>query len=188
MHPNNKTKHYQRPTIRAAARATLCAALIGLTTIANAEIVSRQAPVSIEADSAELQDTLSTYTGNVRVKQGGVTMSGSRLILRRGRGNSFTFTLSGQPAEIRQASEGPNSPAIRGTARRIDYASGTETLELRGDAVIYRGTEKIAGGDIRYSFKDRRTSVNTRNAGGSNGRVKITLQPGSGEDGSEETP
>ena len=153
-----------------------------------AELASKDSPVSIEADSAELQDALSTYSGNVRVEQGDVTMLGSRLIVRRGQGRSFTFTLSGGPAEIRHAAARAGDPSIRGTARRIDYASGTESLELRGNAVIYRGTEKIAGGDIRYSFKDRRTIVNNR-SGGTNGtgRVKITLQPG-GEDDKKEAP
>ena len=145
-----------------------------------AEIVTREAPINIEADSAELQESLSTYTGNVKVVQGGVTMQGARLIVRQGAGSSFTFTLSGSPAQIRQNGD----PVIRGTAERIDYASGTETLELRGDAVIYRGQEKIAGGDIRYSFRDRRTVVNNRGGGGS-GRVNITLQPGGPAEGGE---
>ena len=106
-------------------------------------------------------------------------MHGSRLIVRRGRGNSFTFTLSGGPASITQAPEKAGDPKIRGNARRIDYTSGTETLELRGNAVIFRGTEKISGNDIRYSFRDQRTIVNNRSGGTkSGGRVQITLQPG----------
>ncbi|MDX1496319.1 MAG: lipopolysaccharide transport periplasmic protein LptA [Salinisphaeraceae bacterium] len=149
-----------------------------------AEIVSRQAPINIEADSAELQETISTYSGNVRVEQGSVTMSGSQLIVRRSNGDNFTFTLSGSPARITQAPSEAGDPDIRGSARRIDYASGAEVLELRGDAVIFRGKEKIAGGDIRYSFASRRTIVNNR--GGSNGgRVKITLQPGGSSNGTE---
>ncbi|MGB1580973.1 MAG: lipopolysaccharide transport periplasmic protein LptA [Nevskiales bacterium] len=153
----------------------LVASLLPAT--ATAEIVSRQAPINIEADSAELQDTISTYSGNVRVEQGSVTMSGSQLIVRRGDGDRFTFTLSGSPARISQAPISRGDPDIRGSARRIDYASGAEILELRGDAVIFRGKEKIAGGDIRYSFATRRTVVNNRGGGG-DGRVKITLQPG----------
>lgn len=144
---------------------------------ASAEIVSSQAPINIEADSAELQESLSTYTGNVKVVQGNVSMRGARLIVRRGRANSFTFTLSGNPAHISQAATQAGDPDIHGSANRIDYASGSEILELRGDAVINRGNEKIAGGDIRYSFRDRRTVVNNRGGGGS-GRVQITLQPG----------
>lgn len=149
---------------------------------ARADIVSADAPINIEADSAELQESLSTYTGNVKVVQGSVSMYGARLIVRRGRGNSFTFTLSGSPARINQAAQKAGEPDIRGSAQRIDYASGTETLELRGNATIYRGQEKITGGDIRYSFRERRTIVNNR-GGGSNGRVQITLQPGQRSDG-----
>lgn len=148
-----------------------------LSAVAWADIVTRDAPITIEADSAEIQDNLSTYSGNVNVVQGGVSLNGSHMIVRRGRGNSFTFTLTGRPAEIRQRGE----PDIRGNAERIDYASGTGTLELRGNAVIFRGNEKIAGGDIRYSFRDRRTIVNNRGRG-SSGRVQITLQPGDPEE------
>lgn len=167
---------------KARKKSLLWTLLLGISLpgLAMADIVTRDAPISIEADSAELQESLSTYSGNVRVVQGNVSLSGSHMIVRRGRGNSFTFTLSGRPAEIRQAGD----PDIRGNAQRIDYASGTGTLELRGDAVIFRGKEKIAGGDIRYSFRDRRTIVNNR-GGGSRGRVSITLQPGDPEEGQE---
>ena len=172
-----------------ALRGTLSGLLLMVvTSLSHAAIGSSNAPISIEADSAELQETLSTYNGNVRVVQGGVTMKGARLIVRRGRGNSFTFTLSGGPASINQAPEKSGDPEIRGNARRIDYTSGTETLELRGNAVIFRGKERIAGGDIRYSFKDRRTIVNNRSGGANNngsGRVQITLQPGTVENNVE---
>lgn len=160
--------------------------LMMASTLSQAAIVSSNAPISIEADSAELQETLSTYSGNVRVVQGGVTMRGQRLIVRRGRRNSFTFTLSGGPASITQAPEKPGDREVRGNARRIDYTSGTETLELRGNAVIYRGAEKISGNDIRYSFRDQRTIVNNRSGGSKGGgRVQITLQPGTIENNND---
>lgn len=171
MSPSDKKSAFSRCLWTAICLTAL------LAIPARAEIVSAQAPISIEADSAELQDTLSTYTGNVKVVQGSVTMRGARLIVRRTQGNGFTFTLSGAPAHITQAPAKAGDPDIHGSARRIDYASGSEVLELRGNATIVRGKERISGGDIRYSFRDRRTIVNNRGGGG-DGRVKITLQPG----------
>lgn len=139
-----------------------------------AGIVSRDAPIDIEADRAELQETISTYSGNVRVVQGDVEMTGDVLTVRRNADDNFILTLSGQPARISQAVEMNGQQPITGTATRIDYTSGNETLELKGNATIYRGNEKIAGGDILYDFNNRRTVVNQH---GSDNRVKITLQP-----------
>lgn len=134
-------------------------------------------PINIEADSAELKEDFSVYTGQVRLTQGGMVLQGDRLVVRKLGGGNFSLSLSGRPASIFQPPAGGNAEAIRGHANKIDYGSGQEILELRGNASINRGGEKIAGDTIRYNVRARRTVVN--NEGGTNGgRVKITLQPG----------
>ena len=155
--------------------ALLCLCLICFASVSHA--VSRDDPINIEADSAELKENFSVYTGQVRLTQGGMVLQGDRLVVRKqGKGN-FSLSLSGHPASIYQPPENSGEEAIRGRANKIDYASGQEILELRGGASIDRGGEKIAGESIRYNVKQRRTLVNN-SGGGSGGRVKITLQPG----------
>ncbi|MGH8531113.1 MAG: lipopolysaccharide transport periplasmic protein LptA [Nevskiales bacterium] len=155
---------------------------------APAQAAPRAEPINIEADQADLSEALSTYSGNVRVVQGGVTLRGSKLTVRKlaqrsARGeDQFQLTLSGGPATIVQEPDGEGQP-IRGEASRIDYMSTSEILELRGNAVINRGGEEITGDNIQYDWAARRTLVNNR-AGG--GRVSITLTPGKRSDPTDE--
>lgn len=154
----------------------MCAfALLGVSTAAPA--VNRDDPINIEADSAELKEDFSVYTGQVRLSQGAMVLQGDRLVVRKAGKGNYTLSLSGRPASIYQPPEGNNPEAIRGHANKIDYASGQEILELRGNASIDRGGEKIAGDTIRYNVQQRRTLVNNE-GGTAGGRVKITLQPG----------
>lgn len=155
--------------------STLLAVLLCLAGTA-AFAVNKNDPINIEADSAELKEDYSVYTGKVRLTQGGMTLTGDRLTVRKGEGGNFTLTLTGRPANIYQPPEEKGSEPIRGRAHRIDYGSGREVLELRGNASINRGGEMISGESIRYNVRQRRTLVN--NTGSSGGRVKITLQPG----------
>lgn len=143
---------------------------------ASALAASRNDPINIEADSAELKEDYSVYTGNVRLTQGGMTINGDRLVVRKQGSGNFTLSLSGRPARIYQPPEAAGAEPIQGRANRIEYGSGQEILELHGNAVINRGGEQIAGENIRYNVRARRTLVN--NDGATGGRVKITLQPG----------
>lgn len=162
-----------------ALHGSLLAAL--MLVAASAGAARRAEPINIEADRADMAEEVSTYSGNVRVVQGGVTLRGAQLTVRKmgertaGGEDQFQLTLSGGPATIHQepvnAGEGP----IQGQASRIDYMSSSEILELRGNAVINRGGEEIRGDNIQYDWTARRTLVNNR-AG--SGRVSITLQPG----------
>ncbi len=140
--------------------------------------VSRDDPINIEADSAELKEDFSVYTGSVRLTQGGMLLQGDRLVVRKGNGGNFSLSLSGHPASIFQPPEAKGGEPIRGRANKIDYGSGQEILELRGNATIDRGGEKISGESIRYNVKARRTMVNNGGSKNGSGRVKITLQPG----------
>lgn len=153
-------------------------ALLMLCTSLPVSAVGQDDPINIEADSAELKEDFSVYTGRVRLTQGGMILQGDRLVVRKGKGGNFSLSLSGRPASIFQPPEAKGGDPIRGRANKIDYGSGQEILELRGNATIDRGGEKIAGDSIRYNVKARRTLVNNNGGSNNGGRVKITLQPG----------
>lgn len=135
------------------------------------------APINIEADKADIQRDYSTYTGNVRITQGGVTLAGDRLAVRKLGSNSFELTLSGTPATIDQAAQRPGENPIRGRSAKVLYLSSSGILTLSGNAVLNRGGEEITGETIQYDWQARRTLVNNNSSSG--GRVSITLQPGS---------
>ncbi len=158
--------------------ATLVITLLMLGMSGHVSAVSRDDPINIEADSAELKDDFSLYTGSVRLTQGGMVLKGDRLVVRKGSGGNFSLSLSGHPASIYQPPEVKGGQPIQGRANKIDYGSGQEILELQGNATIDRGGENISGNSIRYNVKERRTLVNNNGSGASGGRVKITLQPG----------
>lgn len=137
---------------------------------------SPSAPINIEADQADIQQDFSTYTGNVRISQGGVLLVGNKLTVRKLGRNSFELTLTGTPATIDQSPRHNGDRPIHGRASSVVYLSSSGILNLRGNAMLNRGGDEITGDNIQYDWQARRTLVNNTPSSGK--RVTITLQPG----------
>lgn len=155
-------------------------ALLGCLVLpATAALAQGDQPVKIQADQAEIKKDISTYTGNVRIAQGNITLHGNKLVVKRLPDNAngkkqFRLTLDGHPATIDQHA-GTQAGSMHGQASRISYATTSRIIKLSGQAKLTRGNETITGKTIQYNRQARRTVVNQ---GTSGGRVNITLTPG----------
>ena len=149
----------------------------------------RDQPIYIEADSAILMEKegLSTYTGNVAIRQGTLKLHGDHMTVYNSDSKIDRIILTGSPATIVQRPEG-NDNDLHAEAGQIEYRAAEEQIMLTGAARIWQADGKeFRSEKIIYNIR-----TNTVNAGDSTSgeRVHITLQPKqkpaeSGEPGSE---
>ncbi|MCC2657386.1 MAG: lptA [Panacagrimonas sp.] len=137
-------------------------------------------PVKINADRAEWQKGGSmVYTGNVRLESGDLKLSGDKLTLKQYEDGQFEAKVDGKPAmldhkglEFTGARDGERPP-VSARASQLTYDSREEIVEIAGQALLTRGTDKITGENIRYDVAQRRIEAKAAEGG----QVQIELQP-----------
>lgn len=165
----------------AAESALLLAALLGLAAApgALARTEDRKAPMDIEADRSDAvltDDGESRLQGNVRITQGSLDVrADSAVIMRRG-GAIARVVLEGSPAVLRQVDDEGNP--MQADARRIEYDLSGDVVVLTGDVVVAQSRGTLRGERITYDLGSGRVD-----AGGDGGRVRMTIQPKTGQDG-----
>lgn len=169
---------YKSPIRR---RLRLGAAALLLCWTAGVLAQQQPLPIHIESNNADLsqQQGVSTYTGDVVLTRGGLTLRGHRLVITRinDRGN-IKAVLDGSPATLDKQPDREGNDVVTGNASKIEYTNNNSTILLRGDAVVRRGGDEIHGQTIRHNLDSERTQAER----GSDERVRITIQPKAGED------
>lgn len=143
-----------------------------------AERADRDKPVTIEADSARVDDVqkLAIYEGKVLLRQGTLSLSAERVDIRQDDAG-FTFgTAIGSPVEFKQKMEGRDEYA-QGWAERIEYDARQEVIRLVGGARLKKGEEELRGSVITYNAKNEYFQASGSLPGQSKGRVRAVLMP-----------
>jgi lipopolysaccharide export system protein LptA len=150
----------------------------------------REQPIHLEADSGTFDDAKKTavFTGNVVLTQGTLTIRADRLVVTQSTDGFQRGVAYGDPASFRQKRQGTDE-WIEGWAKRMEYDSRTETLELFEDARMRRGQDEVRGSYISYNaqtelFRVLGSVKGESTGGGSSGRVRAVIQPKS-RDGEE---
>lgn len=156
---------------RLCALLLLCLPATGLALSSD-----RDQPIHIEADSAILmeQEGLSTYTGNVAIRQGTLQLHGDHMTVYISGSNIDRIILTGNPATIVQRPEGSDKD-LHAEAGKMEYSAAKERIILTGAARIWQADGKeFRSEKIIYNI-----GTNTVNAGDSSSgeRVHITLHP-----------
>jgi lipopolysaccharide export system protein LptA len=146
-----------------------------------AERADRNQPIHLEADQVLMDDTqqISTFTGNVRLTQGTLLLSGDKIVVQQDKEGFKHATAYGNTAKFRQKREGYDQ-YIEGYGDRIEYDTRTELLNLHVKARLKRGLDVVSGDDIVYSTKTEIFQANGNAAGKGNAppqRVHAVLQP-----------
>lgn len=143
----------------------------------------RNQPIRIQADhflGDEIKQT-ATYTGNVRVDQGTMRLTGKRLELIETAKGYHVGTLTGNLATFRQKRD----PRIRGVeewisghAQKIVYEEQTGVITLTGDALVERSEngvikDRAEGSKIIYDTLRSRTIIQ----GNQDGRARTVIAP-----------
>ncbi len=150
-----------------------------------AERADRNQPIHLEADQVLMDDTqqTSTFTGNVRLTQGTLLISGDKVIVQEDKEGFKHATVYGNTAEFRQKREGYDE-YIEGYGERIEYDTRTEMVNLHVKARLKRGLDVVSGDDIVYSTQTEIFRANGDAASKGNvpsQRVHAVLQPKSKE-------
>lgn len=145
--------------------------------------LDREQPIHLEADSGTFDDAKKTavFTGNVVLTQGTLTIRADRLVVTQSTDGFQRGVAYGDPASFRQKRQGTDE-WIEGWAKRMEYDSRTETLELFEDARMRRGQDEVRGSYISYNaqtelFRVLGSVKGESTGGGSSGRVRAVIQP-----------
>lgn len=159
-----------------------------LSMTAQAERADRTKPVNLEADRVSVDDKqqIQTFEGNVRLTQGTITISTSKLVVRQdaeGFQRGIAYGSAGDKgapasgteglARFKQKREG-RSDFIEGEAERIEHDNRTEKTEFFGRAKVKSGLDEVRGPYISYDGKTENYLVSGAEKGG---RVSATINP-----------
>lgn len=130
-------------------------------------------PVTITAKSAEfVQGSMAVYTGDVVLNSNTLKLDGDRVELQQFGAGEYTAKVTGGPAHVNHAGDGPENPPLAARAKTLNYDSRNGILDMIGEAYALRGSDQVTGDTIRYIVREHRIQ-----AGGGEGRVTVIIQP-----------
>ncbi|MGJ8524905.1 Lipopolysaccharide export system protein LptA [Halomonadaceae bacterium LMG 33818] len=143
--------------------------------------------------TADNNSKVVTYTGNVHVTQGGLTLDADRVNLYLDNSNNLVRVKATGTANKRafvQQAATATAPLMRGWGNVINYWVTQHKMDMQGNAELHRGTDTFTGPFVEYYIDSRRVNANGsgNNAkGGStgdasnstSGRVNMTFTPSS---------
>ncbi|MDX1457803.1 MAG: lipopolysaccharide transport periplasmic protein LptA [Marinobacter sp.] len=169
--PNNSHSRFITPA--------LVAMLAILAFPAHAFDLNSDAPITVNADTARLDDSqgIATYTGDVVVTQLNTKLTADRVVLYRGDTGLNRIEATGQPARYFQPS-GNLGEATDARARIITYSAPDHRLTLEQEAVIEQGGNLFRGERIHYDTENRVVTAEGATSGSEGqGRVEMVIQP-----------
>lgn len=169
-----------RPRARAAYRRAAIAAvwLLAAVPLAGLAQSGNALPINIDANTANYsqQTGVSTYTGNVHMTRGGLTLTGNKLVVTRvNKSGNIKAVLTGSPAHIDKQPDSASAERLTGHADQVEYTNSNAQIVLRGDAVVNRGGDEVTGQVITHDIDTARTTA--ERGSGDNDRVHVTIQP-----------
>ena len=136
--------------------------------------VDRSQPIELEADQVELDDNkgTSTYIGNVRLKQGELSLQANRVIVFLKDSKIIRIQAEGAPAKFKDKLE--DNRLVEAEATQMDYNVSNEEILLTGDGMLNQNGNILRNDRIHYNL-----ATGTLKAGGKDAeqRVKVILQP-----------
>src|SRR6185369_11240201 len=150
------------------------------------DVVITQGETRIQANEAHVKGGLDfengewTISGDVRIKAEGGSLRSDKAVVAFRNNLISRATITGAPAEFeQQRADGTTS---RGHANTIDYETGTGTVSFRDNAWLSDGCNQITGQELVYNIKTQSVQGQSRPKQGSDGRIRITIQPKSASD------
>lgn len=136
------------------------------------------APITIEADRLEMSqlDGRSHYHGNVHLQQGKMSLRADTLEIIQQEGQLQRAIAQGRPAIMEMPDE-QTGQLIRGHARQMNYRLADDTVEMRGEAILWRGKDEFRGDHLIYQIGlGQVQAFGSTRSDGVEGRVRIILQ------------
>ncbi len=137
-------------------------------------------PISIKADSAEINDAtgISVYVGDVEITQGNTLLTGEEVIVQVVDQKVKKITSEGTPATFRQTKE--DGETVYAEAEDMVYEIDVNKIVLTNNAKLTEADNTLSSDRIIF-YTDTET-INAESFGGRD-RVNITIFPKTSEEG-----
>ena len=124
--------------------------------IASAKQEDSQQPITIEADKAKVDEKqgLSTYTGNVLLRQGSIQIKSDELHVYSKGGALEKLVATGKPVIYLQAGNAEKGDIV-GEAYTMEYFANEGKLILLENAKLSQGQNMFSGNRIAYDTRNR---------------------------------
>ncbi len=154
------------------ALALSCSAMAAVA--AEKPELSSQEPIQIYADymKYELKSGVSTYTGNVRVTQSDIELTGDKVIAVQKDNVLKSITVTGSPATYRQLSD--DGEYIKAQSMQMEYQAAQSRLVLSDKARLEQAGSVMESDQIIY---DTINEVVIAGDDKADKRVNITITP-----------
>lgn len=137
--------------------------------------------IHIDADHMQLniETGYSIYTGNVKITQGELKLTGDKVTLQQSNDEVERITVVGKPAHYNHVTE--NGENIKAESEKMVYTASQNKLVMTINAKLQQPEHQISSQKIVYDTLkkiviagDKESTSNTKSDGQ---RVKITLTP-----------
>jgi len=131
-------------------------------------------PVSIEADSVDIDETKETaiYKGNVILVQGSINLKAKKVIVYDFQSDNAHIVATGNQVSFSQKQDN-SAELIKGRANKVEYGINSARLELTGKGSLVKGKNTFRNDKIIYDREKAIVKAGTSAKGKE--RVKITI-------------
>ena len=148
-----------------------------LPTMLLAQQPSRE-PITVEADRLVInsESGLSTYEGNVEMRQGSMVLRANTLVLHSRGSNLQVAVADGKPVYL-ERTDPQSGELLKANASHMEYRIADGVLEMKQEAHLWRGKDEFSGDHIIYELDKRIVRAFGQKGGTDEGRVRVILQP-----------
>lgn len=156
------------------------AVLLLLSANAWALSTDKDQPVSIEADSVDIDEAkeIAIYRGNVILVQGSINLNAEKVVVYNFQSDDSRIVATGKQVKFSQRPD-DSDQLIKGRANKAEYGINSTKLELTGKAVLVKGKNTFKNDKIIYDRVKAIVKAGTSAQGKE--RVKITIGPNTGK-------
>ena len=144
--------------------------------------------IHVSADHMQLniETGYSVYTGNVRISQGELVLTGDKVTMKTDKEEVQRMTVTGNPARYNHVTE--KGETIEAESGSMVYTASENTLVMKGNAKLQQPDHKVTSQLITYDTLNKIVIAGTKGSTGSANtgktgdnkdasRVNITLTP-----------
>ncbi len=152
--------------------------------IAHSQQTTAVEKIFIDADKMQLniETGYSVYTGNVKIRQGELLLTGDKVTLQQNNSEIDGITVIGKPAFYHHVTE--KGEAIQAQSQHMVYIASENKLIMTINAKLKQPNHQVSSQRIVYDTKKKTIIAGDKNAASANQngvpenqRVNITLTP-----------
>jgi lipopolysaccharide export system protein LptA len=149
----------------------------GISGSSQALPTDRNQPIHVSADTATMDDNsgITTYSGNVQIKQGTLKIEARTVDLYRNEAGVSRILATGNVHFQQQAAA--DKPVTNAYGERMDYQVNRQEITITGQARVVQQKDTFTGQKIIYNLEKSLVNAFSGEAGKGQQRVEMVIQP-----------